>query len=98
MRSEGWLMANDSYAPNFGIKLAFGFVAGFLATLVFHQIALAVLVATGIAKTTTYSMQAVPPFGVPQVISLAFWGGVWGMVFASIEQRFPRGAGYWLTA
>ena len=36
--------------------------------------------------------------GVPQVISLAFWGGVWGIVFALIEGHFPRGAAYWICA
>jgi hypothetical protein len=43
-------------------------------------------------------MAATAPFGIPQVISLAFWGGVWGMLFAMVENRFPRGALYWLSA
>src|SRR3546814_2115930 len=38
------------------------------------------------------------PFGVPQVVSLAFWGGVWGFVFSWVEPKFPRGAGYWIAA
>ena len=36
--------------------------------------------------------------GVPRVISLAFWGGIWGIVFALIEGRIPRGAQYWVYA
>ena len=43
-------------------------------------------------------MAATKPFGVPAVISLAFWGGVWGILFGLIDNGFPRGAGYWLTA
>ena len=27
-----------------------------------------------------------------------FWGGVWGILFELIHNRFPRGGGYWLTA
>jgi hypothetical protein len=79
-------------------KLLLGFLAGFIATLLFHQPALALLNELGIAKGNLYSFRAIAPFGVPQVISLAFWGGVWGMLFAFIEHRFPRGALYWTYA
>lgn len=43
-------------------------------------------------------LHATQPLGVPAVISLAFWGGVWGILFELIHNRFPRGGGYWLTA
>lgn len=56
------------------------FLAGFIATLVFHQIALWILHAAHYTDRAPWAMKAVPPFGVPQVISLAFWGGVWGIV------------------
>jgi hypothetical protein len=81
-----------------GQKLLLGFLAGFIATLLFHQPALALLNELGIAKGNLYSMRATAPLGVPQVISLAFWGGIWGIVFAAIEHRFPRGARYWAYA
>src|SRR5436190_19983751 len=29
-----------------------------------------------------------PPFGVPEVLSQSFWGGVWGIVFLLIVPRF----------
>jgi len=75
------------------------FVAGFLAVLVFHQPVLAFLNSIGFVQAGTYSMQGIhQPFGVPQVLSLAFWGGVWGIVFALAERRFPRGAGYWIAS
>lgn len=76
----------------------FGFLAGFLATLVFHQLTLASLWGAGIAPFGAFPMAATRPFGVPAVISLAFWGGVWGSVYAMIDRRFPRGGGYWVTA
>jgi hypothetical protein len=79
-------------------KLLLGFVAGFLAVLLFHQPVLAVLSYIGLAKAGVYSFTATGPLGVPQVISLAFWGGVWGLLFAAIEHRFPRGSAYWIYA
>jgi hypothetical protein len=79
-------------------KVVIGFVAGFLAVLAFHQPVLAFLDALGIAKAPIYAMAGTPPLGVPRVISLAFWGGVWGIVFALVEGRIPRGAKYWLYA
>ncbi|MBI4203810.1 MAG: hypothetical protein HY527_02180 [Betaproteobacteria bacterium] len=79
-------------------KIVIGFVAGFLAVLAFHQPALLFLTSIGFAKAATYSMQATAPFGVPQVLSLAFWGGVWGILFALIDGYFPRGAKYWILA
>lgn len=77
---------------------ALGFVAGFLSTLVFHQITLTVLWAIGVAPFSSYSMVATSPFGVPAVISLAFWGGVWGIAYALLDQRFPVRGGYWVAA
>jgi hypothetical protein len=67
-----------------------GFAAGFLAVLFFHQVASAILAMLGLAANAPYSMRPVPPFGVPQVISLAFWGGVWGVVLAFVLPWLPR--------
>jgi hypothetical protein len=78
--------------------LAYGFIAGFISVLVFHQLMLALLHAGGVTPATPYAARPVPPFGLPQVLSSAFWGGVWGVVFALVEPRFPRGAGYWIAA
>lgn len=83
-------------APTMERRLAFGFIAGFIAVLLFHQPALAFLNQIGFTQAGSYSFQATAPFGVPQVISLAFWGGAWGVVFAAVERRFPRRNLYWL--
>ena len=80
------------------MRILFGFIAGFLATLIFHQVIVALLWWAGVAPFGPFSMAATKPFGVPAVISLAFWGGVWGILFGLIDNGFPRGAGYWLTA
>ncbi|WP_133716326.1 hypothetical protein [Methylocaldum gracile] len=76
----------------------FGFVAGFFATLIFHQLTLALLWAVGLAPFAPFSLAPTSPFGIPAVFSLAFWGGVWGVLFALIEPRFPPPPGYWVTA
>ncbi len=50
-----------------------------------------------LTERTPYAMQGVPPFGVPAVISLSFWGGVWGIVTILVIAK-ARGAGWWLAA
>jgi len=80
------------------LDLLSGFIAAFLATLIFHQLTAALLWNMGIAPGPPYQFAPRPPFGVPAVISLAFWGGVWGILFAAVDRYFPRHAGYWLVA
>ena len=79
-------------------KLLAGFVAGFLAVLLFHQTALLLLSHVGFIHASVYSMHPTAPLGVPKVLSLAFWGGVWGVLFALIENRLPGGVLYWVLA
>jgi hypothetical protein len=80
-------------------RLALGFVAAFLATLTFHQIGIWVLHAAGLTGATPWTTTPIPPFGVPSVISLAFWGGVWGILFVLIERWLARSpGGYWVGA
>jgi len=76
-----------------------GFVAAFGAVLIFHQLGLGVLNLIGITPGVPYNFKGVPPFGVPAVISLAFWGGVWGIVFVLVEPWLARcPGGYWVGA
>jgi hypothetical protein len=79
-------------------RFALGFIAGFIAVLIFHQGMLAFLHAMDLARNGPYAMQATGPLGVPRFLSLAFWGGVWGIVFVFAEHYFPRSAKYWLAA
>lgn len=55
------------------------FVAGFLATLIFHQGVYALFYLAGAAPQPPFDLAPTAPLGVPAVISLAFWGGLWGI-------------------
>lgn len=59
--------------------------------LIFHQGAVALLHTFGVTPRGPFSMQATQPFGVPQLWSIAFWGGIWGIVLAAMLSRV-RGA------
>jgi len=72
-----------------------GFAAGFVATLVFHQSVLALLHATGRTPRRPWDLTPTAPFGVPAVLSLAFWGGLWGIALWLLLRRSSR---YWTTA
>lgn len=73
------------------------FIAGFVSTLVFHQGALAVLYAAGMSPKAPFAMTATAPFHVPAVISLAFWGGLWGIVLW-LAIRGASDLRYWTLA
>lgn len=73
------------------------FAAGFFATLVFHQGLFAVFHAAGMVPVSAFNLSPVPPLGVPAVLSLAFFGGLWGPPVAWLIRR-DIGAIYWLKA
>jgi hypothetical protein len=70
------------------------FAAGFIAVLALHQPVLGLLASAGITQAVPYASKAVGPLGVPQFISAAFWGGVWGMVLHAASRRWPAGTGF----
>jgi hypothetical protein len=71
------------------------FASGFLATLVFHQGLFALFWLGGIVPSAPFNLSPVPPLGVPQVVSLAFFGGLWGMLLWLILGRLA-GMKFWL--
>jgi hypothetical protein len=73
------------------------FLAGFFSTLIFHQGLLAILHAAGATPRAAYSLDPVRPLGVPAVLSLAFWGGVWGILLWLVIAG-AQGPRYWLLA
>jgi hypothetical protein len=73
------------------------FIAGFASTLLFHQGLLWLLYTAGVAPRAPWNMTPVPPLNVPAVVSLAFWGGVWGIVLWALI-RASRGGAYWARA
>lgn len=66
-----------------------------MATLTLHQITIALLSAAGAVQASPYSLRPVPPFGLPQVASLAFWGGLWGCVWVLVAEAAPRRLPLW---
>jgi hypothetical protein len=67
------------------------FVAGFVAVIVLHQPMLSLLHGIGLTPARAYAIRPTPPLGVPQVVSSAFWGGIWGMIFVALGARPGRG-------
>jgi hypothetical protein len=72
--------------------LVTGFISGFIAVLLFHQGMAFLLHALEWTPRVPYSFEPTRPFGVPQLWSIAFWGGVWGAVLAAALGRLT-GAG-----
>jgi len=60
--------------------LILGFVAGALGVLLFHQGVVLALYLLDFVPSPPYALRPTAPLGVPQVLSSAFWGGVWGIV------------------
>ena len=73
------------------------FVAGFLSTLMFHQAVIGLFYLAGIFSRAPWNLAPVPPLGVPSVLSLAFWGGVWGIPIWYL-MRHATGTAYWMRA
>lgn len=74
------------------------FAAGFFAVLVFHQGILSLLYGIHFQPHAPFPMHPTAPFGVPAIWSLAFWGGVWGLVLLACERWFPRALPAYLVA
>jgi hypothetical protein len=76
--------------------LMLGFVAGFFAVLIFHQSLWLILNFAGLIppERPAWPLDPIAPFGVPSVISKAFWGGIWGAALAPLLDRY-RGRAYW---
>src|SRR5271157_5050826 len=75
---------------NPGLLVLRGFIAGALATLIFHQAAwevLHLLDVPGLGMPAPFPMSPTHPFGVPRIASLAFWAGIYGAIFALLTRR-----------
>ncbi|HEX7152436.1 MAG TPA: hypothetical protein VF618_13190 [Thermoanaerobaculia bacterium] len=73
------------------------FFAGALAVPLAHQPMLALCAILGLTTRKPYPMTPTEPFGVPAVVSLSFWGGVWGVILALLLRRLI-GPKYWIVA
>jgi hypothetical protein len=79
-------------------QIARGFIAGFASTLMFHQGMLMLLYSAGLTPNMPFVLQPTQPLGVPEVYSLAFWGGAWGIVFLWVVGHLPQGRPYWIDS
>jgi hypothetical protein len=77
----------DPVTPSLVRWIAIGILAGAASVLIFHQGAVVLLNALELTERAPYSMQPTQPYGVPQLWSLTFWGGVWGALFAALLRR-----------
>ena len=75
-------------------RAAGGFLAGAVSVLVFHQGAWAILHAVGLMPPP-FPVAPVPPFGVPRIYDLCFWGGLYGAVFGLLAPLLPA-RGVWI--
>jgi hypothetical protein len=91
-------MAHSSSRDASPARLVLAFIAGALAVPIFHQILLWILHAAGIVPVVPFSMAPTRPFGVPDLVSISFWGGVWGVIFALTLPRWFSGTAYWIAA
>ena len=73
-------------------RAALGFIAAALSVLIVHEAIIYVLNMQGLVPRKAWTMTPpVPPFGVPYLVNLVFWGGLWGILFAYIQQLLPGG-------
>lgn len=63
-------------------RIFLGCVAGALSVLVFHQVTLQIFFWLGWAPHAAFGVAHVPPFNVPLVVSITFWGAVYGGFFS----------------
>ena len=59
-----------------------GCVAGAVSVLLFHQTTLQLFFWLGWAPQAAFRIGLVPPFNAPLVVSITFWGAVYGGLFA----------------
>lgn len=69
------------------LSLLAAFAAGWAATLAVHQPAIGLLHHFGFVGGAPFDTRTTAPFGVQHVWSLAFWGGVWGILLMLAAQR-----------
>ena len=83
--------------PDFGPPsraIIVGFAAGAISALTFHAFAWWVFYQIGQQALAPWPMRP-NGFGVPLMISLAFWAGLWGVVLALVAPRLAGRRPFW---
>ena len=77
-----------------------GFIAGALSVITFMSAGWAIVQGAGFVPASAPALWSwtppIPPFNVPRVLNLMFWGGVWGLVLALLLSRLS-GAASWIA-
>ncbi|CAH2804866.1 MAG: FIG00453882: hypothetical protein [uncultured Paraburkholderia sp.] len=79
-------------------KLILPFVAGFLASLFFHESTLALLHAAGVIDQSGFSTAPFVPLGLPEFIANAIWSAFWAVLMAWLLGVAPERRAPWLPA
>ena len=63
-------------------RMILGFIAAAISVLIFHQGMILLLREIGMLPAAARVWNLAPtPYGVPQVLNLCFWGGLYGVAF-----------------
>ncbi len=64
-----------------------GCIAGAVSVLVFHQSTLQLFFWLGLAPQAAFRVAVVPPFHAPMMLSITFWGAVYGGLYGLLAPR-----------
>ena len=82
--------------PSAVTKTIAGFIAGFLAVVIFHQAMYFLIQTLGLplqGKPWNFDADKAA-YGMPRVVNQAFWGGLWGIAYAFMVDYIPGGMGW----
>ena len=71
-------------------RLALGFAAAALSHVIFQGALGAALYAGNLVPELVWSLEPVPPFGVPATVNNMFCDGLWGMLYALLGTSWIR--------
>jgi hypothetical protein len=77
-------------------RIGLGILAAVISVLIFHQgmwALLHYLALPGMTMPPPYPTDPIPPFGIPRIVDLCFWGGLWGAAFGAVWRGRP--GSYW---
>jgi hypothetical protein len=79
--------------PVISSRLPLGFAAAALSHVIFQGALGTALYAGNLVPELVWSLEPVPPFGVPTTVNNMFWDGLWGMLYALLEPRLTARLG-----
>ncbi len=80
-------------STNIAARVLLGFSAGALSHVAFQGGLGAGYFALGLIPGLPWSLEPLPPFGVPRTVNFAFWAGLWGIAYALLEPRLTARIG-----